>query len=197
MRSIPKFPTLPPRYVFMANAASLCLNSLKCTCPSGHRASKVMCLLGVLRRKEWRLVFLESYLGTIFCLVCYRGCQRQVIKTTSKSFLLEKLPALLMYVGHRPPTRRRKHVFFTWGRGVERRPVCLLIGQVHSGWVWNCTQVCGGTRFHRRPHPWWAGRNSTPHRDAFTRPNEVQLRSYLWAVGKCRIASSTPLQHLM
>lgn len=171
----------------MANSASFCLNSLKCTCPSGHGASKVMCWLGMLRRTEWRLVFLESYFGAIFCLVCYRGCQHQVIKTASKSFLLEKLPALLTYVSHRTPTRRQKHVFFTWG---------LLIGQVHPGRVWNCTQVCGGTRFHRRPHPWWAGRNSTPHRDAFTWPNEVRLRSCLWAAGKCGIASSTPLHWL-
>lgn len=155
------------------------LHSLKSTCLSAHKVSKVMCWLGMLRLTERRRVFPESYFRTIFCLVCYKGCHRQVIKTTSKSFLLEKLPALLMYVSHWPPTCRRKTRLFTWGLAVEYCLLCLLFGQVHSGRVWNCTQVCSGTRLHWRPHPWWARRNSTPHRDAFTWPYEVHLPSCL------------------
>lgn len=63
------------------------------------------------------------------------------------------------------------------------REVCVLnvvfrsplFGQIHSGWVWDCAQVCCGTGLHWCPYARRARRNSPPHRDAFTWPHEVHL----------------------
>lgn len=48
-----------------------------------------------------------------------------------------------------------------------------LFGQIYSGWVWDCTQVCCRTWLHWCSYPWGARGNSSSHRDAFTWPHEV------------------------
>lgn len=159
-----------------------CPNALHCTCPSAHGASKVMCWLGDVETDGVETSFPGILFRNYLLFSLLRKLPTPSNQNNLKVFPFGKAACVVDVCRppppQPPPTWQTKTRLFSHevGGGVERRLVCPLIGQVHSGRVWNCAQVCGGPRLHRRPHPRWPGRNSAAHRDAFTRPNEVQLR---------------------